>query len=445
MIPKLWQRLGASSRRLTSGFTLVELMVAVTGGLFVSMAVFMLAKQATGLYQSESRVSNATLGSVVGFERLRMDIERASFLASPNLLRDPKMCGIPGGGWPAYLQRMTGVFIQPTASGSIPQELKDNGVKPDEIVLAGSYTSIDQFPTTSIDGTGGASHIVTLQTASGPMARLGFNDPALTAAQRQALLASVFGIGRALRIVDTSGWQQYGTITAVVASPDPVIELAITGPPILYRGSSTALKCGVMGNGKDHLVNVVNFVKYSIKSMDDTTKYPGYIPLYSAGVGGGTSGVPATDAHRGELVREELDTAGVTIAGSEEVVSEFAVDLQFGVTVNQVTTPATGSPVEQLLNIAPGAAGVLEWAGSPLTMDLTTHGPQRVRALRARLSVRSRAADRLSGMPDGGGFPISGGLYRVALGGAAGKAPFARVRTMQSDVALRNHRGVIWL
>jgi hypothetical protein len=72
-----------------------------------------------------------------------------------------------------------------------------------------------------------------------------------------------------------------------------------------------------------------------------------------------------------------------------------------------------------------------------------THGPQRIRAIRARLSVRSREADRLAGMPDGGGV-IGPGLFRIGLG-SAGTAPFARVRTVQADIALRNQRGVAWL
>src|SRR5689334_19797018 len=95
------------------GFTLVELMVSLTGGLFVAIAVFMLAKQATTLYQTEGRIGTATVGALSGFERLRQDIERASFLSTPNIRLDPKLCGDPIGSteWPTYLKHLQGVMI----------------------------------------------------------------------------------------------------------------------------------------------------------------------------------------------------------------------------------------------------------------------------------------------------------------------------------------------
>ena len=52
-------------------------------------------KNSARFYQSETRVGEATLGGIVGFERLRTDIARAGFLASPNILTDPKVCGGP--------------------------------------------------------------------------------------------------------------------------------------------------------------------------------------------------------------------------------------------------------------------------------------------------------------------------------------------------------------
>jgi hypothetical protein len=427
------------ARGLTTGFTLVELMVAVTGGLFVSIAVFMLAKQATGLYQSEARISNATLGSMVGFERLRMDIERAAYLASPNIRRDPKVCGLPDATWPTYLSTMTSVFIQPSTTA--PAVLTSNHITPDEITLAGSFASVEQFWTQSIDGSGGTNHVVALQTASPPMARLGYQNMT-TAADQRTLLLSVFGIGRALRIVDTEGHEQYGTILDVQGGSTPAVLLKPSSPAILYRGVNTTLKCGVMGNGKDHVVNVVNFVRYSLKDMSAD---PNYAPLFQSSVG---PGAPATDTGRTELVREEIDTSGNTILGTSEVVSEFAVDLRFGLAIAETTTPTGGTtPVEQVRAIPPGDPSITSWAGTTAQTG-TTRGPQRIRAIRVRFSVRSREADRVSGLSvggdGGGGLPIASGLYRIGVGPGGG-SPFARVRTMQADVALRNQRGVAWL
>lgn len=430
-----------------AGFTLVELMVALTGGLFVTMAVFVLSKQATSLYQSEARVSNATLGSIVGFERLRADIERAGFLTSPNVARDPKVCGVPDSAWPAgaagqNLKHLSSLWIEPTAP--VPTQLAANGIAPDEITLAGSYASADQFPTGPIFDDG-ATHTVTLQAGSGPMARLGFkmSDPATT---RRALLLSVFGKGRALRIVDTAGREQYGTIEDV-KEDIPAVQVSKTAPPILYNAAQPTLKCGIQGNGDKSLVNVVNFVRYSL--VDVSTLTTNYAPIY------GTGPVPPSDTGRTELVREELDTKGDPILDSAskrtpEVISEFAVDLAFSVTVSQIVTSGSGTQLETLAMLP--STDRSNWVGpawgtNPASAAAANRGPQLVRVVRARLSVRSREADRLSNVAtfgDGGTAPVMGGLYRFRVP-AAGGPSFARVRTVQADIALRSQRGATWL
>src|SRR5262249_28156260 len=116
------QRRRQALRRFFRGFTLTELMVAITGGLFISIAVFLLARQASRFYQHESRVSTATMASVVGFERLRADIARAGFLASPNVRKDPEVCNGPIGNatWPAYLAHLQSVMIEPILTGLDP-------------------------------------------------------------------------------------------------------------------------------------------------------------------------------------------------------------------------------------------------------------------------------------------------------------------------------------
>src|SRR5262249_49422880 len=158
-----------------------------------------------------ARASNATMGAIVGFERLRLDIERAAYLATPNIRHDPAVCGFPDGAWPQKLSHMSSIFIQPTPLATLPSVLTDNKIAPDEIVLAGAYASVEQFWTQSIDGSSGTNHAVVLQPASPAMARLGYANATTTTAQRDLLL-SVFGINRALRIVDSEAHEQYGTI-----------------------------------------------------------------------------------------------------------------------------------------------------------------------------------------------------------------------------------------
>jgi len=413
---------GRSSR----GFTLVELMVAITGGLFLSIIVFVLARDGSRFYQREMRVANATLAGIVGFERLRADITRAGFLASPNVRTDPSVCGGPiaDAGWPTELAHMASIRITPRGS---PQNaiLNANGRNPDSIVLAGSFTSADQFPIrTVIDS--GDRYDVYLQRKSGAMARLGILDLE-DGANVAPLLRAVFREGRALRLVDKSGKSQFGTITGVTDGSEPIVTLS-KQPTLRFRSGAAATVCGLKGYETGALANVVNFVRYEVRKL----KGDAFKDTIYAETG------LATDADRTELVRVELDTAGAEIDSAEdrteELVAEYAVDLAFGITFADAADidPATNT-ITGLTTIPAGENDqrIADLAGDTLG---AVAAPQRVKSVRVRLSVRSREADREAAIP--------GGFYRIGLGDEGG-APFARVRTLQADIALRNQMGAI--
>src|SRR3569832_113600 len=97
-------------RHVARGFTLVEVMVAMVGGLFVSMTVFAIAKHSSSFSMQQSRIADTTLQATVGFERLRNDISRAGFLSTPNIIADPSVCRT---AYPAWLQQLAGVYIEP--------------------------------------------------------------------------------------------------------------------------------------------------------------------------------------------------------------------------------------------------------------------------------------------------------------------------------------------
>jgi prepilin-type N-terminal cleavage/methylation domain-containing protein len=415
-----------SASRASRGFTLVELMVALTAGLFVSIIVFMLARDGARFYQGETRVANATLAGVMGFERLRSDLSRAGFMSSPNIRRDPSVCGDPAGdaSWPLELGRMASLRIDtPPAATSA---LSDNGRDPDRIVLSGSYSAVDEFPMWGVTDTG-SYYAVALQPQIGELGRMGY--AAMSPADQAALLSSIFGVGRALRIVDPSGKAQYGTIKGVVGGASPEVDLSET--PILHFRGASSTTCGLSSNDTGY-VNVVNFVQYQIESLAGDKQYA---PLYDNS--------DPWDAGRTELVRQELDVTGKPIDGTEEVVAEYAVDLRFGLTVvNGFANPA--DPVDPTtLTYEPGNAQVLNWAGDTSKNNTPNQGPELVRAVRVRLSVRSRDPDRQTNVDPATVPGLAAGFYRMGLG-PNGTAPFARVRTLQSDVSLTNQLGVMW-
>jgi prepilin-type N-terminal cleavage/methylation domain-containing protein len=405
-----------TERRQERGFTLVELMVAMVAGLFVSMAVFTLAKHASGFAMRQSRIADATLQSVIGFERLHSDIARAGFLSSPNVVRDPSICGDPGAeGYPAALARLASVFIETVPAAERSGEQTRNGIVPRRITLAGSYESPDMFPVRKV--TQEDPPQVFLSPASLGMANINYIPTT-----NESGLARVFGANRALRIVDDAGGVQFATIASISGGENPSIVLD-GSPDVQFRGSS-ALKCGVRGDGGNDFVNVVNIVRYDLRDLRGDAALAA---MYRAG--------PTQDDDRTELIREELDADGNVIAGTTELIAELAVDLGFSLFV----APTSASDHLQRLD----DADVETYAGDPTGLPAGS-GPQLIRAVRAWLSVRSQEADRSTALTM---TPALSGpsRLRVSLNPDDGtKPPFARVRTQQATIALPNQARITW-
>lgn len=391
-------RLSRQPHTYRRGFTLVELMVAITGALFLSASVFMVAKQTTGLYQEESRVANANLTSIVGFERLRADLARAGFMASPNIATDSRVCGSKElSQWPPMLQQLQSVTFASTAD--LPQVYADNSLTPQEVIIAGNFTSAEALPVRSVEQLGSNVNVY-LQVASGAMARLGFS---IDEGVQQKLLETTFPEGRLARIVDRAGRHHYGLITGVATSP-PTVTLSTTTAIIQFRDGSD-LGCGLNGNETGSTINTVNFVRYRI-GAPSSSDYDAVLSVDED---------LDHQAERRELLRVELDPEfgdGTTI-GPEELIAEYAMDLQFRVTIQ----PLTGG-----LEYIADADDLFDWAGPGKSAQL-------VRSIHTWLSVRSRQPDRASDIP-----VQAGPRYRVQLA----ENVFARMRTVQSRVALHN-------
>jgi prepilin-type N-terminal cleavage/methylation domain-containing protein len=409
-------RMLQTRRRHERGFTLVELMVAMVAGLFVSMAVFTLAKHASGFAMRQSRIADATLQSVIGFERLQADIARAGFLSSPNVVRDPTLCTNSGvAGYPAALATLASVFIQTIPVALRSGEQTRNDIVPRRITLSGSYESPDLFPARAI--TQDDPPMVYLEPVSLGMANINYIPTT-----NEEGLGRVFGANRALRIVDDGGGVQFATIASVTGGANPAITLAAS-PVVQFRGTS-GLQCGVRGSGGKDMVNVVNIIRYDVRNLSGDAALQA---MYRAG--------PTQDVDRTELVREELNVNGAVIAGTTELIAELVVDLGFSLFV----APTTASDPLQRLD----DAAVETYAGDPAGLGAGA-GPQLIRAVRAWLSVRSQEADRSTALEM---TPALSGpsRLRISLNPDDGtKPPFARVRTQQAIIPLPNQARVTW-
>jgi hypothetical protein len=401
----------------SAGFTLVELMVSMLGGLFVSMSVFAIAKHSSGFSMEQSRISDATLQNVVGFERLKADISRAGFLSSPNVVKDPALCR--SATYPAQLRQLASVFIEDVPAAQLSSESTVNGLSPKRIVLAGSYASQDLFFARDIAA--GSPVTIYLQPNTLGKANLGATS---AAGVNATALSNVFAANQALRVVDETGHVQFAQIAATTGGTNPSIQLSAT--PALQFRSGSGIGCGIMGHGEGDAVNVVNIVRYDFRDLNNPATYPTLTPMFRGG--------PTYESSRRELIRERLDVSGNVVANSLEIVAEYVVDLGFSLFV----APDTTSKLSRI-----SGSNVPNYAGNPAVTP-AGQGPQQIRAIQAWLSTRSQEADRNTALTL---TPTAPGpsLLRISVHPTDGtKGPFARVRTLQSTITLNNQARATW-
>jgi hypothetical protein len=392
---------------------MVELLVAMTAGLLVALGAFALAKQGSRFFQQEARVANAQFNAALGFDRLRADIERAGFLTTANIQRDPFFCGDRATG-PQGLTSLGALRLN--QAGSVDAQV--NGLTPDQIDMSGSYASPETFPVRTIIQNG-ANFEVYLQGNNGAVARSGGADGSL---------GQIFQAGRMMRILDSTGHYEFGQINNFAVQAGGELEVVLKGPPDIPLKSKAGNTCGVEGLAVGVQANVVNWIRYDIRKLSAAPP-AGYQPLY------GDAATAPGDENRFDLIRVELGADNAEIASTLEIVAEYAVDLKFGLTV--VPTFVGGDGGGPTLDVFPIGddrnyeyATLLVPAAPP-----TEKGPNRIRSVRARLVVRSREADRGFDIEAGGG-----NIFRYAMGDGG----FARARTVTADISLPNLANLRW-
>ncbi len=411
--------LGKAPRRAARGFTLIELVVALSAGLLVAMAALALSRSATRFFQHEARISAAQLAASLGMSRITADLERAAFLGTFSNKVDPHLC-TQNVILPPSLANLTGIQIRRGGSvidhgAELSQSVDpENAMNPDSIVLSGSFDTVERFTSRSCMN-GGPNDICLLP--DGTINRL----RNLAAAQGKTLadaLSPIFRPGRFLRIEDPSKTSQnrfYGIIQNLSVSGPAMnenIQITLTTAPALpFRTSTTGkTSCGLRMSLVGQTVSVLSRVRYDLRSLKGTM----YNSLVH--VDPNTDVITGED-NRTELVRVELDDSGAEIPETLELVAELAVDLKFGVS----KTSALNAPNPTMTSF-------------PFDHAEVETTPELIRAVDVRLSTRARVPDRDTPL-------ISDGRpYHFAALPSSSKVKtrFARMRTLHAHVVLPN-------
>lgn len=420
-------------RHRQRGFTLPEILVSLVAGLIIAVAVVGLAKTATTTFHEETRIAGSELALRLASERVRSDIQRAAFMSSPNLRFDPMAARVPGGDgiksstvW--GMTHLQGVFYQAnelaTASAGTPAAklAEVNGLSPDAITLAGNFTGTDEFIGTV---TPGAS------PCTGPRVDLSLDDAAVLRIMRlpsgaanpnaavhlQQAFQPVVGHNFLARVVDASGRTHFAPACATgITAGRPWVGLQ--GTDAILFSDQTGGAGGVTGY-ESVTIAPVQHVRWRLRPAAGVD---------NVAIGdGGTVGSAKLD-----LVREWLDATG-TVAGTPEIIAEYATDFELSFAVRTSAGAVVSLPY--------GDARNTDYTRQLADLSTVDVGPHRVRSVRVRLGTRSPIADRDLAL----GAAPSGFVYRYCLDPERTPCKqFARARTLVTEVGLVNQARVFY-
>lgn len=476
----------ARRRRRAAGFTLIELTISLAAGLLVALSVVGLSNSASTSFNQEVRNATAEASARSAMDRLRADLQRASFMSTGNIMRDPRIAVLPNtanvsattaSNFPG-LARLAGVHIFVGGSAaktplSGAQNVAPAGasapitLNPDAIEIAGNFTSNDSFTIRNIDPPSGACQRVWLSIDSPPMYAI-LATGASAGTNLQNAFQPVVSVANGgtppppspymARYVDDTGHFQYvatcptATGGATTSPPSPYVDIDVKTP--IMTTQQTGTKGGAAGLGRG-TINPVQIVRWEI-----TNAPPAAIAALLN---------PSNDGTKYDLVRSYVDATGRVVPESTEDVAEYAVDLKFAFTVDSSadTTGASMAAPPSLTTIQfdDDATNAL-WAPSVATMTaVQTLGPQRIRSVRVRLVTRTAISDRNTSLsPNPANIATPNGhneafILRYCAGQVAandGGTPtlpdcsklswaFARARTLTTEVALPNQARMAFL
>ena len=451
------------ARARAGGFTLIELAVALVGGLIVGIAVVGLSKEATNTFHEDMRAAQAQFSVRTAIDRLRADVARAGFMATPNIWGDPQLvtpdyatASMPTA--PLNIQRMAGIrlfvsgsmkkanitggFPTPSVGGTDETSAfsANNNLTPDALDITGNMNTVEQYTVQTIGpgiGCGGGTRLY-LAVENPPAWRLlngaGSDGGGSVDTLKRAFIP-VASERFALRLQDAQGRVQYleacdagitpGTPPQPYVDVSGTIQILNTGTG---SGSGKKTAGGETGFFSGSQINPVLTVRYKL-----STPHAMYADLNP---GGGDAGVDS----RFDLYRYYINTAGAEV-GTPDLIAEYAVDLKFAFSVDNTATGAPNPPPLDRTQVTYPFDDATNNAkyGGPTAGVVDVFGPQRIRSVRIRLATRTAVADRATAVAPPAFTPADyTNLLRYCTTPTLPCGGFARVRTVITEVNLNN-------
>jgi hypothetical protein len=465
-------------RRTASGFTLVELTVAMVAGLVVALGIMALSREATRTFHEEVRGAAAEAQLRTAADRLRADLQRAAFMSTANIMADPQIAKSPAATSNvsyiknakamAGLMRLASISYGPngkpgdsfTLNSLSLSAQQSPALTPDLVEIGGNMTTTEQFevqnictqPTGACAAASASCTRILLSPLSGAVYRVGVGSTSASDAMRYLFQPVPSGMTNQfiVRLVDTTGHTQY-LATCAGAAPAGLTGSGFTQPYVDIDTSSTpiqsAVSTGTQGGAQGYCVgcsvNPVQIVRWEITSatLEGTNQ-----PQYAAALDNMSTSYGNIDVTKYDLMRTYVDATGAPVYATSELVAEYAVDLKLALSVD--TTPLGDQKPTITTLTFDDATNNGNWAYdvSAKNPPPANAGPQRIRSARVLVVTRAALPDRTVNVPLAN-FGKEEFLYRYCVAPpclASGAKTndqtlhWARTRTFTLEVALPN-------
>lgn len=394
---------GSRSRRSRAGFTLLELLVALTIGALVASAVFTLGGASSRHFQEQQRVGVTQRSVRMAMDRLRHDISRAGYL-HVSATNAPLVLTCPTPVVPGALPAVRFTNDDPTGNSALATVNRTaNGVSADRLMLTGNYTTGDTYLVRGVNSSG---NTLFLQTSWLAFQRaFTVDNGSGTRVPAPATFQQVFPAGGMVHIESRDGHHFFvNVVSATLGAGGNTATIQVT--PSLGVDNPC-----LDGLGRGALVNPVSTIAYSIGSP-----------------GAGSALQPRNPAVSGAntvLFRQELNPATLAPIANRvnRPVLEFAVDFNVvSFLIDQNLTPGNPPNVQSVPALAAAAA-----------VNAT---PWRIRGVVVSLAARTPDQDPRFPWPWTGARPSGTPLNRFQVFPAQTGA--ARIRQLTAEILMPN-------
>lgn len=384
-------------RRGRAGFTLIELMVALTIGAMAVTSIYVVGRGNTHFFHQQYRASNTMTRLRIAMAQIKRDLQRAGYLATPNALSPTEAtCGTPVDPLIQASHNLSGIMAHTSGFDAGPMDPGGryaNTLPSDTIVLLGNYLGAAQYP--GVRFLPGTPSRVFLDSSWYSFRRdfTNWSDGSFNADAFNA----VFRVGRPVRLTTAGRRKHFAFVAGVTQPAGSVVDPSITIIPAVPSSCRSDLVGGT--------VAPLQSLRYAVVAgADGSEQHP--------------------NETRPQLRRQEWDfDEDVPVAGEEDsVVLEYVVEFD----VTFIGSNTLGAQPDQ---IAWGNFDALAAPGA-LVQDL--------RMARVSLAARSPTIDP---------------TFRPAAVGVDALQPFtrfvvdtdgetvtggARVRRLRADIFLGN-------